>query len=289
MYKTSITILLLAVVNLSFAYQEVVDTTSTEDKKHILDSLYVTGAKGFSQIFMQNSIILGRATIASQTEGLLIYEISVDENGKVAMRFMTKVSDEIESAVTSIIVNSANNWINIGQPYKLYKPLVFSLGTYQINQIMDSLNEFPSKFDLPIMRSSTHSVIRGTPVRTRTTIERKPGDTRSNEQIAREMGEQLRRERMMNQPKPRYPNVDGATMKEYNKELKKFEGYMKKGKSKKAYFSLNKIIRYNPFNRSYIQQRRRLEKELGKDEYRVYDILWLQAMEHIASVQNKKP
>ncbi len=290
MNKTLITLLFLAVVNLAFAYQETVNTTTGEDQKHILDSLFVTGVKGFNQIRKNSARPIGKALIDSQTEGLLIYEVSVDENGKVAVRFMTKVSEQIEKAVIGIITESANGWINIGRPYKLYVPRSFSTGRYYIKQIMASLDEFPTELKLPFLKATTNTAIRGTSQRTRVTIDRKPGDARSNEQIAREMGEQLRREKMLDRRSvPKFEAEEGITMKEYNKELKRFEGYMKKRKSKKAYFSLNKIIRYNPFNRSYIQQRRRLEKELGRDEYRVYDILWLQAMDYIASVQNKKP
>jgi|GEM_PF-2900165 len=285
MNKPLITLLLLAVVNLAFAYQETVDTTTTEEKKHILDSLFVTGAQGFSQIRKNSSRPLGKALIDSQTEGLLIYEVSVDENGKVAVRFMTKVSDEIEDAMIGIITESANGWVNIGRPYKLYVPRSFSTGQYHIKQIMASLDEFPSELELPFLKATTNTAIRGTSQRMRVTVDRKPGDARSNEEIVREMGEQLRREKMLDRRSvPKFEAEEGITMKVYNKELKKFEGYMKKGKSKKAYFSLNKIIRYNPFNKSYIQQRRRLEKELGKDEYRVYDILWLQALDQITLV-----
>ncbi|MBO3699303.1 hypothetical protein [Roseivirga sp. E12] len=288
--KIAISILLFLVFHTCVAYQETPDSTLIKERISILDSLFVTGAEGFNQINRDYSRSIGRSLIDSQTEGLLIYEVSVDENGQVVVKFMTKLSEEIENAVTNIILNSANGWINIGRPYKVYVPISFSLGRYQIKEIMASIDKFPSEFKPPFVKAFGHSVIRGIPQRTKTTIERKPGDARTNEEIAREVGEQMRKEKMLDSRSvPKLDIKEGVTMKAYNKELEKFETFMRKGKSKKAYVSLSKIIRYNPFDKSLIQQRRRLEKELGKDEYRARDILWLQAMDYIASEQNKKP
>lgn len=286
--RTIASLLLTFLLNWSYGYQETQPDSIKGDKEiNLLDSVFVSGVKGFNEIFGNNNRASGKALFQTKTEGLLIYEISVDAVGQVSVRFMTKLNDEIEESVTSIITATANGWLNLGKPYKIYQPLFFSLGTYDLSQI-GSLEEFPSKFRTPFLRPSGWTAIASTPRVTRTEVVMKPGDARTREQVARELVEEQTRNDFRSKPKS-LPKTDGATMKEYNKELKKFEGHMKKEKYKRAYFSLNKIIRYNPFDKSLIQQRRRLEKQLGKDEYRVYDILWLQAMEHMASIQNKKP
>lgn len=221
------------------------------------DTLYAQGSSEYNK-FLRKSLRYPRESKRNQTEGLLIYEISVNREGQVTVRFMTKVDDYIEKMVIPIIQASSDNWVKQADDYKVYQAIFFTLGHQYAKELQEEVPGFLKKFKFPYLGSA---VVTG--------ISSLIGYGGTSTSL--------------------YNTKDGAKLKAYNKLKRSLEKHLEKGKTQKAYKTISSIIRYNPFDKSLIQQRRRLEKELGKDEYRVYDILWLQAMDYIASVQNKKP
>ncbi|OEK05815.1 hypothetical protein [Roseivirga misakiensis] len=255
-------------------------------KISLLDSLNTQGMKLYRQNFGKN-VRPSALSIRSRVEGLVIYEVSVSDKGEVSVRFMTKLNDDIEQTVSKFILSSVNNWVNIGKAYKVYQPIAIGVGEYNIGQIMGMVDGFPSSFEAPFLPVLTrNTIISKTVVRRSITLDK--NDSRTPEEAIKELREEeLRKDpnRVMSRSgKNMRLSEPGETTKAYNKLLKKLETYLAKKKGKKAYLTINKLIRFNPFNKTLIQQRRRLEKELGKDEFRTYDLLWLQAMAQIEQI-----
>lgn len=254
---------------------------------NIVDSLYTKGAKGYYQDF-RSSVRFPRESYTARHEGLLIYEISVSENGEVSVRFMTKMDEAIEQEVSKFILLSANNWINIGRAYKVYQPISFGTGKYFVGQIMGMTGGFPATFKDPFVQVLSLTTIKGPTVRSTKTFVVNKSEGEIPEEVIRKLREEQARKDpngVLNRSRIGSPGqIPGQTLQFYNKLVEKLEKHLAKDKLKKAYLTINEVIRLNPFDKSLIQQRRRLEKQLGKDEYRVYDILWLQAMDQLKSI-----
>lgn len=250
--RTLVTPLLLVILSLFSAQAQKPDAT---------DSLYIGGAQAYA-VFMMENLRYPQESKRKGNEGLLIYEISVSIEGVVSIRFMTKVDEHVEKMIIPLIQATSDQWLKKSTDYKVYQPVSFSFGYRYYEDFIDKVPNFKIPAGLPYLGeisvtgvSSKHQFSEGSD-RFSMTIK--------NEQ-------------------------DGEKLKIYKKQAQNLAKHLSKNKLDRAYKAINEMIRYNPFDKSLIQQRRRIEKQLGKDEYRVYDILWLQAMEHIASIQTKKP
>lgn len=225
------------------------------------DTLYAGGTKAYGE-FMRKNLRYPMESKRNGNEGLLIYEISVSREGKVSIRFMTKIDEHVEKMVIPLIEATSDQWLKKNNGYKIYQPISFNLGYHYYQDFTDKAANFKRPLGSPYLGEVS---VTGVSSRYQT----------SQEPYSFAM-------------KPK-DDEDGVKLKRYKKQAKNLEKYLSKNKPDRAYKAINEMIRYNPFDKSLIQQRRRLEKQLGKDEYRVYDILWLQAMENIDSIQNKKP
>lgn len=175
---------------------------------------------------------------------------------------MTKIDEYVEKMIIPLIQATSDRWLKKSTDYKIYQPVTFNLGYPYATDFIDKLSTFTRAINYPFLGEITVTEI-----------------SQRSQLSGGSAGGTI----------SVYDSKDGVKLKRYKKQEKSLEKYLLKNKPSRAYKAINEMIRYNPFDKSLIQQRRRLEKQLGKDEYRVYDILWLQAMEQIASIQNKKP
>ena len=225
------------------------------------DTLYAGGSKAYSEFLIKN-LRYPKESKRNSHEGLLIYEISVSTEGKVSIRFMTKIDEHVEKMIIPLIQATSNQWLKKNTDYKIYQPVSFNLGYLYYPDFMDKVPHFKRPLGNPYLGEVSVTGVSSK-------YEMSEGSYSFSMKVENDM--------------------DGEKLKAYKQQEKKLAKQLSKNKHDRAYRAINEMIRYNPFDKSLIQQRRRLEKQLGKDEYRVYDILWLQAMEHIASVQTKKP
>ncbi len=240
----------------------------------ILDSLYLTGAKGYNEDIIQNTSF-PRSSVLDGIEGLLIIEISVNENAEVSARFMTNLDDAIQEKATEYLIKTSNKWMYKGTPYKLYIPISFGQGSYSIEQIAGEVQGFPKKFEPPLLKATAWNIVRASSVRIRQEID--PNDPRSSKEMAEERVKEMQREGKLRTP-PTKLTSDGAALKAYLNEKERLDKHLSKENFKKAYKSVIQLIRFNPFDISLLQQRVRLEKELGRDDYRKYDVPWISVL-----------
>lgn len=181
-----------------------------EKNAALLDSLYLTGVQGYNDDIVKN-MSFPRNSVQNGIEGLLIIEISVNENAEVSARFMTKLDDEIQNNVTKYLLLTSSKWMYKGEPYKLYLPISYGQGSYDLDQIAGEVDGFPKHFEYPFLKATKWNI-----VRTRTEwvkINADPSDPRTPEEIAKDRFDQMRREGKFGiQSKPQ-ATFDGATMK----------------------------------------------------------------------------
>ena len=284
--KISLSFILALLFNLSFAQE--IDSNdpemiaAKEKNAALLDSLYLSGSKGYNEDIVKN-MSFPRNSVEAGIEGLLIIEISVNENAEVSARFMTKLDDEIQNDVTNYLILTSSKWMYKGEPYKLYLPISYGQGSYDLRQIAGEVDGFPKHFKSPFLTATTWNIIRTRTERVKINVD--PSDPRTPEEIAKDRFDQMRREGKLGIQSKTQATFDGATMKAYINEKEKLEKFLSKENFKKAYQSVSQLIRYNPFDIQLIQQRVRLEKELGKDEYRKYDVPWISVLMELSKSQ----
>lgn len=249
--RASVTSILLIFLSLYSVQAQKPDAT---------DSLYLGGTQAYGE-FMRKNLRYPMESKRNGYEGLLIYEINISKEGKVSIRFMTKIDEYVEKMIIPLIQATSDQWLKKSTDYKIYQPVTFNLGYPYATDFIDKLPTFTRAINYPFLGEITVT-----------------GISQRSQLSGGSAGGTI----------SVYDSKDGVKLKRYKKQAKNLEKYLTKNKTSKAYKAINEMIRYNPFDKGLIQQRRRLEKQLGKDEYRVYDILWLQAMESIALIQNKK-
>ncbi|MFT6871575.1 MAG: hypothetical protein ACJAVN_000576 [Roseivirga sp.] len=241
-------------------------TSAQAQKPDATDSLYIGGARAYA-VFMMENLRYPQESKRKGNEGLLIYEISVSTEGVVSIRFMTKVDEHVEKMIIPLIQATSDQWLKKSTDYKVYQPVSFSFGYRYYEDFTDNVPSFRIPAGLPYLGEITVTGVSSKYLGSKHQFSE--GSDRFSMTVKNEQ--------------------DGEKLKIYKKQEQNLVKHLSKNKLDRAYKAINEMIRYNPFDKSLIQQRRRIEKQLGKDEYRVYDILWLQAMEHIASIQTKKP
>ncbi len=267
--KHLLRICLLALMSHSLLGQDNNQSARSLTEVNPLDTLYDGGSEAFGTLLRQ-TLLTPRSLLGSKNGGFVIFEISVQSTGEVSAKMMTKFSEDTEKSVIKSIQATVSGWIVHPTDYKVYQPVLFNLFIEDQASVSRGLNMFPEKFEYPILPlvTVTHMGITRSVRRVSSSAQGSQA-TEIPESLANKVGQ-----------KTSSGTLD-VMVAEVNKLKDRLVMNLEKGKAKRAYKIVSEILALNPFNKALIQQRRRLEKELGKDEYRVYDILWLQAMNNM--------
>lgn len=239
-----------------------------------LDTLYDGGSDAYGTLLRQ-TLTTPRSMLGSKKAGFVIFEISVQSTGEVSAKMMTKFNDDTEKSVVRSIQATVAGWIVHPTDYKVYQPVLFNSFIVDQESVSKRLNMFPEKFEYPILPLTTLTMMSTTRSVRRLSSSPPGGQTT---RVPRSLTNKTDQKKASGSLDVLITEVD--RMKE------RLVTSIEKGKTKKAYNLVSEILVLNPFDKTLIQQRRRLEKELGQNEYRVYDILWLQALDKMGLTQN---
>lgn len=276
MRNTLILVFFLLITNTIEAQRVKVKYKRMPSSMEMVDSLFSLGSEAYSSL-MNKHVAESGALRMSDSEGVLIIELAMSDKGSVSAKFMTKLDEHLEASFTQYLKRYASYWQFYGEPYKVY--LLFAVGRdyYRLNNLQGNLEDFPERFLPPYAPPVSMYIFKSAPYRIR--FKRDESDPRTAEEIAEEKLDQMRREGKLSEPRMRRPNItESITLEVYQKELDKYLELKEKGKTRRALRSLNMLIAFNPFDMELLQDRVRMEKELGKSEYQSYDIPWIVAL-----------
>lgn len=236
-----------------------------EKNRKLLDSLYLSGFEGYKSGYW-NEYVFPNTALKDNVQGIVIIEFSINAQGQVSARFMTKLDDSIQQSLEHFVIEASEQWLFYGKPYKFYQPVVFNLGDYVIGGLVEAVEEFPKAFGAPFLIPFDIALVKGSTSRIRI------GSNNSIQSQTTNLG-------FLYHPPAVAKSFDyGSTMDRYNRELERYQKFLDKGKLRKALKSLSLVIRYNPFDIDLLQQRVRLEKQLGSNDFRMYDVPWISVL-----------
>tara|TARA_R100000005_G_scaffold96604_1_gene85046 strand:- start:2624 stop:3436 length:813 start_codon:yes stop_codon:yes gene_type:complete len=201
-----------------------------------------------------------REAIMSEKQGTMIFKITITPEGNMKAMLLTDLGKEINEAVTVLIGSLGDQFLVRPEEYSIYQTIFFSLHNNFQDSFVSEVESFKTEYNgswmesakiFVMMMSRSSSVPMGTTSGVRKTISASEAPTAFNVSNKRGADYQL---------------------KNYNSKLKQYEKYVAKGKTKQAYNAVSELILYNPFDIKLIQARRRMEKELGVDTYRSFDV-----------------
>ncbi|WP_323758498.1 hypothetical protein [Roseivirga sp.] len=201
-----------------------------------------------------------REAVMSEKQGTMIFKITITPVGSMKATLLTDLGKEINEAVTVLIGSLGDQFLVQPEEYSIYQTIFFSLHNNFQDAFEGVVDGFKTEYNgswmepvksFVMMMSRTSSVPVGSTSSTRRTISASEASTAFNVSNKRGSDYQL---------------------KNYNTKLNQYEKYVAKEKTKQAYKAVSELILYNPFDIKLIQARRRMEKELGVDTYRAFDI-----------------
>lgn len=218
------------------------------------ESVYEGGEAAFSK-FLRKNLKYPIGSTRLETQGTLIYAIDLHPEKGVKVRFLTLLDKDIEGMVAKSIEKSSRYWKAVSSEVTFYQAIYFNLGKPFSGKFKESVKSFKQDFAEPWLKpvsvtayaSNVRQVVSSTSSRSTA------GSTGSSSGTS---------------SKPA-PVLD--QLKAYNSALKRFAKLSEKKKYKKAYQELNLAIGYNPFEVSLLEERMRIEKELGQNQYQAYD------------------
>ncbi|KYG79410.1 hypothetical protein AWW67_13650 [Roseivirga seohaensis] len=235
------------------------DFYSSSAKSYSSDSLIFRYGK---EAYLKKiwSLQYPREAIMSEKQGTMIFKITITPEGNMKAMLLTDLGKEINEAVTVLIGSLDDQFLVQPEEYSIYQTIFFSLHNNFQDAFEGVVDGFKTEYNgswmepaksFVMMMSRTSSVPMGTTSGVRKAISASEAPTAFNVSNKRGTDYQL---------------------KNYNSKLKQYEKYVAKGKTKQAYNAVSELILYNPFDIKLIQARRRMEKELGVDTYRAFDI-----------------
>jgi hypothetical protein len=115
-----------------------------------MDSIYSDGKSGFHS-YIHNNIDYPELSIQNKTQGAVIVAITGSKKDGVRFDFLTKLDDEIESMLTTLLVERQDSWKTFDESYTLYQPILFSLNESYPDQFEGQVDGFSMDFKQPIL------------------------------------------------------------------------------------------------------------------------------------------
>ncbi|WP_157716092.1 energy transducer TonB [Roseivirga echinicomitans] len=214
-----------------------------------------------------------REATMAEKQGTMIFKITITPEGSMKATLLTDLGTEINEAVTALIGSLGDQFLVQPEEYSIYQTIFFSLHHSYQDAFKSSVEGFktdydgmwlePSRAEVMMRVRSVSGTVSGVSVRTSGQV------SSAQAQAMISAAEASANRTTYNEPKM---PLEGYQLKSYNLKMKQYEKYVAKGKTKKAYGAVSELILFNPFDIKLIQARRRMEKELGVDTYRSFDI-----------------
>ena len=237
------------------------DFYSSSAKSYSSDSLIFRYGK---EAYLEKIRVMNypREAIMSEKQGTMIFKITITPEGNMKAMLLTDLGKEINEAVTVLIGSLGDQFLVQPEEYSIYQTIFFSLHHDYQEAFESSVEGYKTSYEGLWMQPTKIGVF----MKIRTAVfagsKARPIGTLNKTTTTRSVGN-------TNLPKI---EKEGYQLKNYNSKLKQYEKYVAKGKTKQAYNAVSELILYNPFDIKLIQARRRMEKELGVDTYRAFDV-----------------
>ncbi len=227
--------------------------------RQIFDS-YQGGMNTFAYDFISR-ISYPTLSQARGTTGICLYKFTIPPQGPAQFTLLTYLDKDIEEELNWAAEATQNKWIRRDTTFHEYGAVYFS-----------DLQPFDFAF---IEKEKTFKQFRMEQSFFRMKLSKTPSPVSisTSGMNLQEVTDayNLESERLRNKRDSLLQIVNYEIYEEYVENKAEYQSLIASGKSKKAFKVLSEMIKYNPFDRTLIQERIRLATEIKKDQYLAYD------------------